>query len=354
MKILHTSDIHIRISQDVRYKRDLFQILRFIVDTTIQTQADYIFIAGDLFDSKMPTPTETAVATAFLRRLLDTGTQVVLTVGNHDLPAVKNANHTLSAVENLKVPNLHIMSGVELKPIKDINVVSLPYTYFEKEQALEQFKHLIKASGENTFTIIHGWVEGYLPVISPREFIITKELLASLKNVKYHALGHIHLGGHILDNAMYSGSPFRITMGEQEREKFLVMYDNGNIYKIPTPAFPIKNIDIRDVPNVEGLRDHICRIVAKNITVEDTVRIDQLKQLLEAQDNFVYTDIEFQTVQFASTQESKKQTFDEFVTDYIKKNNLTPQKVTISTLLDKIMAGEIDENTSVFSLKELE
>lgn len=352
MKILHTGDIHIRMGQDVRYRRDLFQILRFIVDTTIQTKADYVFIAGDLFDTKMPTPSETAVATAFLRRLLDTGTQVVITVGNHDLPAIKNANHTLSGVENLKVANLHIMSGVDILNKDDISIVSLPYTYFDKEEALEHFKNLCNVS-ENTFTIIHGWVEGYMPIMTQREFIITKEFLASLKKVRYHALGHIHLGGQVLPNAMYSGSPFRITMGEQEKEKFLVMWDNGTIYRIPTPAYPIKNIDIKDVPDLTGLTDHICRIQAKNITVEDTVKIDQLKQQLEKQDNFVYTDIEFQTVQFASTQESKKQTFDEYKADYIKKNNLVEQGAAISSILEGIMSGEINESTSVFDLKEL-
>lgn len=352
MKILHTGDIHIRMGQDTRYRKDLFQILRFIVDTVTQTQANYVFIAGDLFDTKMPTPLETAVAAAFLRRLLDTGTQVVITVGNHDLQAVRNASHTLSAIENLKVHNLHIMSEVSILNQDNISIVSLPYTYFDKEQALEKFSHLCNMS-ENTFTIIHGWVEEYMPIVAQREFVIKKEFLDSLKKVKYHALGHIHLGGQVLPNAMYSGSPFRITMGEQEKEKFLVMWDDGNIYRIITPAYPIKNIDIKNVPDLTGLKDHICRIQAKNITVEDTLKIDQLKQQLEKQGNFVYTDIEFQTVQFASTQESKRQTFDEYKADYIKKNNLVEQKAIISSVLDRIISGEINENTSVFDLKEL-
>lgn len=352
MKILHVADIHIRINQDQRYKKDLFKILRFVVDTTIQTQPNYVFIAGDLFDSKMPTTTEIAVATAFLRRLLDTGSRIIITIGNHDLPAIKNSTHTLSAIENLKVPNLFVMSGVNILNLDDISIVNLPYTYFDKEETLEKFKYLCDTH-ENIFTIIHAWLKEYMPVEVPREFVITKEFLASLKNVRYHALGHIHLGGEVLPNAWYSGSPFRITMGEQEKEKFLVMWDNGTIYKIPTPAYPIKNINIKDVFDISNLTNYICRIQAKNITIEDTIKIDQLKQQLEKQNNFVYTDIEFQTVRFTSTQESKKQTFEEYVSDYIKKNDLVKQKSTITTILDKIITGEVNENTSIFDLGNL-
>ena len=146
-----------------------------------------LVIAGDLFDTKIPSPTETAIATAFLKRLLDTGVDVIIAIGNHDLPAQRGAHNTLSPVENLQIDRLHILPEIGIYKIKDIDILSVPYTYFDKDEARAKIKQLHdEYTGDNLFSVMHAWVDGYLPVESTREFTVTKSLVIHTQIRYYH------------------------------------------------------------------------------------------------------------------------------------------------------------------------
>lgn len=357
MKIIHTADIHGRLNQDKRYRKDLTTILRFIVDVVEEEKPNYLFIAGDLMDIRIPTPTEYGIMSAFIKRVLNTGTQVVMIPGNHDTPLQKQYLNTLRVMENFQIPGLHIMSEVGTLALSDCYILGIPYAYTDKEFVRNKAKQLHDAlpTDKPTFALVHSWVDSYLslPVDPEKEFNTSKEFLDSLYKVKYFALGHIHIGGPVSDKAWYCGSPFRITLGETEPEKFLLKWEDGNITKLVTPALPIKVFDVKSPGDITGITNTICKINAKNISPELLGDVHDLHDKLKTQDNFVFIDLELQTMQFDSAVNTKSQSFEDFRDDYIKRNDIVKFKNTYASLCNKIINEQVTDKTTPFSIDEL-
>lgn len=357
MKIIHTADIHGRLNQDKRYRKELTTVLRFIVDTVEVEKPNYLFIAGDLMDVRIPTPTEYGVMSAFIKRVLDTGTQVVMIPGNHDMPLQKQYLNTLRVMENFNVPGLHIMSEVSTLDLGDCYVLGVPYAYNDKESTRVRAKELhdLLPTDKPTFALVHSWVDSYLslPVDPDKEFNTSLDFLNALYKVQYFALGHIHMGGPVSDKAWYCGSPFRITLGETEPEKFLLKWEDGVVSKIVTPALPLRVFDVKVPEDITGVTGVICKINAKGISPELLGDVHALHDKLKAQDNFVYIDLELQTMQFDSAVNNKSQSFEDFRDDYIKRNDIVKFKDTYVVFCNKIINDQITDKTTPFNIDEL-
>jgi DNA repair exonuclease SbcCD nuclease subunit len=340
---------------DRRYKKDLLTVAKGLVDTVEQVKPDYVFIAGDAFHSKLPTPTELGFLSAILRRILDKGVTVVMIPGNHDTPFHSQIDHTLKPFENLQLPGLHILSTAGTYPIKDINVLAIPYIYFNKQEELAKLKITHDSfTGQNLFSLVHAWVDGYLSLpTDEREFCITRDYLMSLNKVSYHALGHIHNCGAVLPNAYYCGSPFRVTWGETEPQKFFLLWDNGQVFTIPTQSLPLVNVDVNIKQDISTIKNCMCKIVARNIQPEQIVDAHELDRKLKDQGNFTYLDLELPTIQLSTTSDATEHSFDSFLDEYVKKNDLKVFKQTYIDLCSKIVQGDITNKSSPFLIDEL-
>ena len=85
MKILHTSDWHVG---KVLKGRDRFDeheaVLRSIIQTATNLDVDLVLIAGDLFETSVPSPKAQGLVMRALLALRADGRQVVAIAGNHD------------------------------------------------------------------------------------------------------------------------------------------------------------------------------------------------------------------------------------------------------------------------------
>lgn len=356
MKILHTGDLHIRLKNDRRYRKDLIAVVQHILTVMDTVKPDYFIIAGDIFDTKTPTPAELSLANALLRRILDKNIKTILIPGNHDIPAQLDAHNTLHPLENLRLKNLYVSSDVDIISVGGIDFLTVPYCYFNKDEIIERIGALHNEyTGDNLFMIGHFWAEGYLGIEPPQsEFIISKQFLNKLYKIKYAALGHCHKGGQVLPNMFYSGSPFRVSLGEEEPVKTMLLWEDGIVTPIDMPVYQLNKFYIQNMPeNIEQYKNSICRIIAKGITVEALQEVNRYKTILENNGNYVYLSLELQHISFETVKDNKAADVHTFIGDYIKRNNLMQDQDRLQAICAKILNEDITKNTSVASIPEL-
>lgn len=87
MKLFHLSDLHIG-KQLHRYSMNLEQreILAQVVELAREEKPDVVMIAGDVYDSPVPSAEAVSVFDGFLRELCEVKPQITVLIiaGNHD------------------------------------------------------------------------------------------------------------------------------------------------------------------------------------------------------------------------------------------------------------------------------
>ena len=360
MKMLLTADIHLKLKQDKRYKRDLVTTLKFLADTVEEEQPDIFIIAGDIFDTKYPTATEYALFTAFINRL---SVQTIIFPGNHDTPNNSEEANTLKQFFNLKIPNLSVFHKPGIYTVKGIDFLIIPYIHHNREEVLTEVKRLHdEYTGKELILLGHFWVDSYK--VDNRdysqnihEFIVTEAYLRALTKVKYYMLGHIHIGGQVFPNCNYPGAPFRTSLNEKEDKKFILRYDDQGITKIETPAIPITSIYISTPEQLNqdfsGIKERICQLSVSNLEMDFMAKINLLKKQLEDQGNYVYTSIDLKSVKFQSVQSSKPTAMSDFFENYIKMNNLKDSELVFKQILQDVINGSITDKSNFFDIKSL-
>lgn len=120
MRILHTSDWHIghRLYEQPRIEEHR-QFLDWLLTTLQENAVDVLLVAGDIFDTALPSSEATDLYYQFLFRLYrETPTHVVLTAGNHDSP-----RHLAAPREFLRMGRIHVV-GLASEPAEC--VITLP------------------------------------------------------------------------------------------------------------------------------------------------------------------------------------------------------------------------------------
>jgi exonuclease SbcD len=278
MKILHTADWHLG---KQLHKYSLEEDHRLFLDwlaLTIQERLiDVLLISGDVFDTTNPSNQALAQYYGFLKKLIGTGCQVVVTGGNHDSPGVLNAPRELlkfldikvvgNALESIEDELLHLTT-----PSGEIVVAAVPYLreadlrksvsgegYENRLAALRQgirghYEQLadLKSSHFSDLPSIamgHLFVNGASTSESERDIhVVGGEAAFSAEffpsGFDYIALGHIHKPQRISnsDFIRYSGSPIPLSFSERDDHKYVLelTVDNTKITSVealPVPAY---------------------------------------------------------------------------------------------------------------------
>ncbi len=109
MKILHTSDWHIGRCLYGRKRYDEFKaFLDWLATTLTDEGIDVLLVAGDIFDTSVPSNRSLELYYTFLCRVSESGCRhVVITGGNHDSPSLLNAPR-----EVLRFLDIHIIGSI--------------------------------------------------------------------------------------------------------------------------------------------------------------------------------------------------------------------------------------------------
>lgn len=108
MKLVHTGDWHLssqrgKIDLETGLNArlmDFYRCARFTIEDGVKCGAELICIAGDLFNSCRPSPTEVRLCREALAPALDAGVPVVLCLGNHDAPRSPTERHALDLLRD--------------------------------------------------------------------------------------------------------------------------------------------------------------------------------------------------------------------------------------------------------------
>jgi exonuclease SbcD len=109
MKLIHTSDWHLgrNLHGKKRYK-EFESFLNWMIECLDKEKCDVLLIAGDIFDTTMPTHLAQKLYYSFLVSVSQTAcTHVVIIAGNHDSPTFLNAPREL-----LNALNIHVVAEI--------------------------------------------------------------------------------------------------------------------------------------------------------------------------------------------------------------------------------------------------
>ncbi|WP_181445805.1 exonuclease SbcCD subunit D [Cryobacterium ruanii] len=255
MKILHTSDWHIgRTFHTHSTLAHLGIVLDALVELVRERGVDAVVVAGDVFDSAMPSKESYALLTGTLRRLKEAGAAVVMTSGNHD-----SATRLGFQSEWAALAGIHVVTRPEqyLEPITitdeygPVHFYGIPYlepvlirhlhpgvSLKTHEQVLNfammRIRDDLAGRGGRSVVLAHCFAAGVAPAAESSD--VERDITAGGLDVvplgvfdgcDYVALGHIHGRATLTERVRYSGAPLHYSFSEvgKPRGAWLVELD---------------------------------------------------------------------------------------------------------------------------------
>ena len=274
MRILHTSDWHIGHRLYERHRiEEHRQFLDWLLTMLQENAIDVLLVAGDIFDSALPSSEATDLYYQFLFRLYrETHTHAVITAGNHDSPmrlaapreflrmgrihVVGLASEAADCVVNLPAEN----SCVSIAAVPYLSENELSHISFETEpERGERYRERLK-------TFYHQCVECMPPelpkILMGHLFVHGGQVSDSERNIQiggatamqisdfpddvaYVALGHLHRPHAISGTSypvQYAGSPLPLRFNEASYPKKVYLLDipasgDVGVEEIEIPVF---------------------------------------------------------------------------------------------------------------------
>ena len=285
MRILHTSDWHIghRLYEQPRIEEHR-QFLNWLLTTVQENAVDVLLVAGDIFDTALPSSEATDLYYQFLFRLYDeTHAHAVITAGNHDSPMRLTAPR-----EFLRMGRVYVVGEIDSDIImlqngeSTVAIAAVPYlseneilphvsleTNVEKtERYREAIKQLYQGYVDRIPREIPKILMGHFVVDggeeSGSERIIqiggsTAVRIGDLPDgIDYMALGHLHRPQSVRGASypiQYAGSPLPMTFKEALYDKKVYLLDlaKSNDNRLTELTIPI----FKELCRVRGNYDQV-------------------------------------------------------------------------------------------------
>lgn len=273
MRILHTSDWHIgRKLYEYSMIEEQEKFLNWLLECVIQENIELLIVAGDIFDSAVPSGVATDLYYTFLFKFFSsTDASMVIVAGNHD-----SASRLGAPRDFLKMARIHVISGYATRPQdylvefgdgEDMVYLAaipylpegelLPHVSFESQiETSKRYRRAISHCYNQTLALAdpslpkilvgHFFLQGGQVGESERVISIGGTEPVGVEDLPdgltYGALGHLHRAQEISGRSypiMYSGSPMPMTFKEAEYGKYvyLVDTDKSSVEPIPVPSF---------------------------------------------------------------------------------------------------------------------
>lgn len=258
---IHVSDIHLgrpfsglsKFSCDENaskiYKKAVEKAFNNVVDFAINKNVDFVFIAGDTFDSTESDFSSKLILKNALKRLSDSAISVFLIAGNHDPISAYNKN-TFNFSENSKIKIIGLNTPISAKlPLFNKNNELVGYvhalSFSEEKFTSNPLEHFTPAD-EKLFNI--GLLHCDLNADLNSPYAPCSSTALNLLGYDYWALGHIHIPTKDDGFIQYSGTlQGRNTKETGEHGIRFVKVENNNIIKnsfIPCDVVRYADLDI--------------------------------------------------------------------------------------------------------------
>ncbi len=247
MKILHTGDLHIGMSNyskldpetglDSRLL-DFFNTFDRMIEKALDEKVDAFLFAGDAYKTRDPSPTQQRGFGERIKKIAKAGIPVIMVIGNHDTPNAEGKANTLDIYSALEIDNVYVSRKSEFLNIPtksgNLQVITCPWVHKNDLKILaDKLPNFYKKinPAEPAVLIGHLEVEG-ASFGSEKGLTLTTDLTIPLailtdRRLNYVGLGHIHKHQILNKNPLilYAGSPERIDFGEEKEEKGYILVD---------------------------------------------------------------------------------------------------------------------------------
>ena len=294
MKILHTSDWHVGKVLKGRDRHDEHEaVLRSIIGVARAEDVDAVLIAGDLFETSVPSPRAQGLVMRALLALREDGRQVVAIAGNHDNAGLLDSVYRpvlgelgLHVLGTPKAPDSGGTLRLTTRSGEQLTVAAVPFLsqryavraaelllHENAEHALDYARRVASIvkmlteqfTGDSVNVVMaHATLlggrrgGGERDVQTSFEYEVPSNIFPS--SAHYAALGHLHRQQEIPAPcpAFYSGSPLAVDFGEEANEPGVLL----------VTASPGKRADARRVPVTGGrtlrtLRGSLDQVIAE-------------------------------------------------------------------------------------------
>jgi DNA repair exonuclease SbcCD nuclease subunit len=282
IKFIHTADIHLsrpfgflppQLAEERR--RDQREAVRRIARLVVDRQADLLLVAGDLFDSPDPDPSDLEVVVSEFTTLGESNKKIFIIPGNHDY--VRPG----SFWKRLNIPNLHVFLDTEWSTVtlNDLGVEVAGIAFQRDKSARRAFEGLEVAGNLPVIAMVHASLESFEGQMEKYHPFSEAEL-ASVP-AAYIALGHYHrfndmTGGREGFHACYPGSPEGISFNSPETEERFVIggeiTDDGTTQiervKINGRTMRSTRVDCTSFESESSLFDSIRQLCDRNAFVQ--------------------------------------------------------------------------------------
>ncbi|MDY7541070.1 MULTISPECIES: exonuclease SbcCD subunit D [unclassified Cryobacterium] len=260
MRILHTSDWHIGRTFHTHSTLDHLRIvLGALVDVVRDRSIDVVVVAGDVFDSAMPSADSYTLLATALREIRRAGAQVIMTSGNHD-----SATRLGFQSEWAGLAGIHVITRPEqvASPVTvtdehgPVHFYGIPFlepalirhhyanqarperTLKTHEQvlafAMEQIRADLLVRGGRSVVLAHCFAAGVAATQESSD--VERDITAGgldlvpvsvFEGPDYVALGHIHGRARLEDRVRYSGAPLHYSFAEAAKPRGAWQVDLG-------------------------------------------------------------------------------------------------------------------------------
>ena len=268
MKLLHTSDWHLgRTFHQFSTAAALGQVLDALVELVREHAVDVVVVAGDVFDSSMPSADAVEELDRVLVALSRTGARVVVTSGNHDSPARLGAKAAFTAASGVHVvtrPEDHATPVVIEDEHGPVHIYPIPFlepTLLRHRWPEHRFAHQADVMGfalaniradvqargaRRSVVVAHTFVSGAEGESCDSERDISvggidRVPVPAFDGVTYAALGHVHGRNTLAPHVRYSGAPLHLSFSEENKPRgaWLVHLDADGLDRVEWLELPV-------------------------------------------------------------------------------------------------------------------
>lgn len=341
MKFIITSDIHFKLSTFSPLINDYegiyypTQNLLLCQEYAKKYKADAIIIAGDFLDRP---PNSNLLVDKIMDVIDSINIPTYILLGNHDVTIKHNEDikYVYTSMRPFKSDNVHIIKESESSIFN--NIVFIPY--HEREKIITEVE-----SFAGYTLITHIDINGF--EMRTGLSILTKEF--NKENLQYYnkvITGHYHKPQEN-DNVIYTGSPWHVRADELIDDKYIWLYDNGEMKKLKSIKQIYKEILVEDKKYVQDVKKEIKQNLEKEphlkirIKIKDKILFDLFSELQNKYTGHIL-------LQYIP--ETKKEKNNETKIDKTMDNKI----ITVAELLDGYLTKEefniLSENDLIYKI----
>lgn len=246
MKIALTADWHIN---EYNMLETLVSSYKYIIHECIKNKITELIIAGDVYDKWHASPIEKYNIYRVFQYAINNGIHIYIITGNHDV-SERNGLHSMEEFTSLSSKNITVIDKPGVVNINGVEVGCIPHLAGHVLQEYTSFQKYVSTTlakyPDVNFWVGHVLVSSVLPaVVEPSSRSVDGKVFAKVGPTPVF-LGDIHKAQELPDakNAVYIGSPDRITFSEAMDDKSFIVYDTDTTKydRINIPA--VKLIDV--------------------------------------------------------------------------------------------------------------